>query len=93
MNSFIFKTSNKFYVIITEQKIRSEKLARYFTDFFASRYNGEITDEMYNKTKNNIYKRMYNASIRRSDDFEWYFIHTKNSGATVPENEMIFIEI
>lgn len=90
---FIFETKNKFYFIQTSNEKKSKKMAQNFVDFFASRFNGQITDEMLQNTFNTIYQNMYRATIRRSDDFTSYFIHTKYSGATISENDIIFITI
>lgn len=90
---FIFETKNKFYFIQTNNEKKSKKMAQNFVDFFVSRFNGQITDEMLQNTFNTIYQNMYRATIRRSDDFETYFIHTKYSGATISENDIIFITI
>lgn len=92
LNGFIFKTNKKFYFIRTKNTKKSKKIAEIFTDFFVTRFNGQITNEMLQNTFNTIYKNMYNANIKRSDDFEWYFIHTKYSGETISENDIVFIE-
>ena len=90
---FIFENGKKFYFIPTNNVKKSKKILEYFVDFFISRFNGQITSEMLENTKKHIYNNMYQANIRRSDDFEWYYIHTKNSGATISENDIVFIEI
>lgn len=90
---FIFETKNRFYFIPTNNEKKSKKMAQNFVDFFASRFNGQITDEMLQNTFNTIYQNMYRATIRRSDDFTSYFIHTKYSRATISENDIIFITI
>lgn len=90
---FIFETKNRFYFIPTNNEKKSKKMAQNFVDFFASRFNGQITDEMLQNTFNRIYKNMYRATLRRSDDFTTYFIHTKCSGTTISENDIVFIKI
>ena len=90
---FIFEYNKHFYFIKTNKIKKCKTIAQHFLDFFISRYNGNITQEIMQKTYNLIYSKMYSANIRRSDDFEWYFIHTSNSGVTISENDIIFIEI
>lgn len=91
LNGFIFKTNKKFYFIATKDKKRTKKIAKIFLDFFISRYNGNITNEMRQNTFNTIYNNIYNATIKRSDDFTKYFIHAKYSGETISENDIVFI--
>lgn len=88
---FIFKTNKKLYFIATKEKKRTKKIAKIFLDFFLSRYNGETTSEIIQNTFNTIYNNMYNATVKRSDDFTKYFIHTKYSGETINENKIVFI--
>lgn len=90
---FIFETKNKFYFIPTDNEKKSRKMAQNFVDFFVTRFNGQITSQMVQNTFNAIYKNMYRATIRRSDDFTSYFIYTKYSGTTISENDIVFIKI
>ena len=90
---FIFETKNKFYFIPTNNEKKSKKMAQNFVDFFVSRFNGQITNEMLQNTFNTIYQNMYRAALRRSDDFTTYFMNTKYSGTTISENDIIFITI
>ena len=92
INGFIFSVKDKYFFIRTENTKKCKKIAKIFTDFFVSRFKGETTSEIIENTYNMIYKNMYNAKIKMSDDFTAYFIHTKYSGETISENDIVFID-
>ena len=59
---FIFETKNRFYFIPTNNEKKSKKMAQNFVDFFASRFNGQITDEMLSE-KFDTFTDWYNSDI------------------------------
>lgn len=88
---FIFEHSGHYYFIKSNKAKKCKTILQNFLDFFISRYNGELTPQKIQGTYDYIKKYTYFATIRRSDDFTTYFIHAKDMGATISENDIIFI--
>lgn len=92
-NGFIFENNNKFYFIPCNYEKKNKTIARSFTNYFISKCNFIPTPEVIENTFEIIYKYMYKASVKRSDDFTQYFIRAKYNGAIINENDIIFVEI
>ena len=92
MNGFIFNFKDKYFFIRTENTKKCKKIAKIFTNFFISKLKKDVASEIIENTYNMIYKNMYNAKIKTSNDFTSYFIHTKYSGETISKNDIVFID-
>lgn len=99
-NGFIFelnvKGKTKYCFIESEEKRKTRGIANSFLDFFVSRLNNmskSFSDEQLKNTCTYILKNMYNAKIKRSMDFETFFIITKKGKKDISENDLIWLEI
>lgn len=92
-NGFMFENNNKFYFIPCNYEKKNKTVASGFINYFVSICKFTPPLEMVENTYKTIYKNMYKASVKRSEDFTQYFIHTKYSGLIINENDLIFIEI
>ena len=93
-HGWTFKLKDKYYFIKSGRTNKSKTIARLFLNYFMKKYEGcgFIPLHIVNNTYNKIYKEMQHASINLSDDTQWYFIHEKHAGATVPKTDLIIIE-
>ena len=92
---FIFEKNDKYYFILSTRKNRNKADAQIIMDFFVSRLANQgkyFTIDVLRKTHELIQKEMYWAEIKQSDDFEFWFIHTKNMGATIKFDDLVYIE-
>lgn len=99
-NGFIFelnvKGKTKYFFIESEEKRKTRELANNFLEFFTSKLNnmGEsFSDEQLENTCTYILKNIYNAKVKRSIDFETFFIITKKGKKDISENDFIWLEI
>lgn len=92
-NGFIFECYKKFFFIECDYERKTKTIANAFTKFFINNCGFTPTNEMIGKTREKIFKEMYKATVKRSNDFTQYFINGKYNGATVDEIDMIFLEM
>jgi DNA-binding transcriptional regulator YhcF (GntR family) len=94
MEGFIFQLNKKYYFIETHYTNKTKTIAKRFLDYFMKKYEGcgFIPLHVVNNTFNAIYKEMKRATIRSSEDNNWYFIHEKYAGATIPSVDITIIE-
>ena len=90
---FIFEYGKKFYFIECNYLRKNKTIANAFTNYFVDNCGFEPTNEVIEKTREKIFKEMYIATVKRSDDFTKYFIHGKYNGATVDEQDLLFLEM
>lgn len=90
MNYYGFYFKGNYYILPTEAKIKTDRIINDFMDYFkyGLRYPEAIVDNSKNIFKNSIEKIDYSIS----DNWDWYFIHSKYSGTSVPAENVIFIE-
>lgn len=90
---FIFECYKKFFFIECDYLRKTKKVADAFTQFFVNNCGFAPTNEMIEKTREKIFKEMYLATVKRSNDFTQCFIHGKYNGATVDEQDFLFLEM
>jgi len=90
---FIFECGKKFYFIVCNYERKTKTIASAFTNYFVNNCGYTPTIEIIEKTYEKIFNDMYKANVKRSNDFTQYFIHGKYNGATINENDMVFIEM
>lgn len=94
MEGFIFKIKEKYYFIETDYKNKTKTIAKRFLDYFLNdKYEGcgFIPLHVVNNTFNKIYNEMRRATIKSSEDNNWYYIHEKYAGATIPSIDITII--
>ena len=94
MEGFIFQIKDKYYFIETHYTNKTKTVAKRFLDYFMSKYEdcGFIPLHVVNNTFNKIYKEMRHATIKLSNDNDWYYIHEKYAGATIPSIDITIIK-
>lgn len=94
MEGFIFQIKNKYYFIETHYKNKTKTVAKIFLDHLMNKYEncGFIPLHVVNNTFNKIYNEMRQATIQLSDNNDWYYIHEKDAGATIPSIDIIIIK-
>lgn len=94
MEGFIFQTNKKYYFIETTYKNKTKTIAKRFLDYMLNKYEGcgFIPLHVVNNTFNKIYNEMRQATIQLSDNNDWYYIHEKYAGATIPSIDMVIIK-
>jgi DNA-binding transcriptional regulator YhcF (GntR family) len=95
MEGFIFQTNKKHYFIETHYTNKTKTIAKRFLDYFMNeKFDGcgFIPLHIVNNTFNKIYREMRQATIQLSNDNDWYFIHEKYAGATIPKTDIVIIK-
>ena len=94
MEGFIFQTNKKYYFIETHYTNKTKTIAKRFLDYLMNKYEGcgFIPLHVVNNTFNKIYREMRHATIEKSKDNNWYYIHEKYAGATIPNIDITIIE-
>lgn len=95
MQGFVFKIKEKYYFIETDYKNKTKTIAKRFLDYFINdKYEGcgFIPLHVVNNTFKKIYNEMRLATVKISNDQDWYYIHEKYASATIPKIDMIIIK-
>ena len=90
MNYFGFYFKDNYYILVTEAKNKTDRVINVFMDYFKHvlGYPEAIVNNSKNILKNSIEKIDYSLS----DNWDWYFIHSKYSGTSISAENVIFIE-
>ena len=93
MEGFIFQIKDKYYFIETHYTNKTKTIAKRFLDYLMNKYEGcgFIPLDVVNNTFNRIYNEMRRATIKPSKDNNWYYIHEKYAGATIPSIDITII--
>lgn len=94
MEGFIFQTNTTYYFIETTYRNKTKTIAKQFLDYLMSKYEncGFIPLQVVNNTFHRIYNDMRPATLQISDSQEWYYLHEKNAGATIPAIDITIIK-
>jgi hypothetical protein len=94
LNGFIFQIKDNYYFTPSDYKSKTKTVAKIFLDSFLNdKYKdcGFVPLHIVNNTFNKIYHEMRHATIEKSENNAWYYIHEKDAGATIPIHNMTII--
>ena len=92
MEGFIFEMKNKYYFVKSDKQKRNKADTQIILNFFLNTINKTLSLQQINNSFNLIFNKMQKVDIKRSNDFEFWFIHGKDFGATIENKDLIIIE-